>query len=488
MYNVRIVLLSLTLVLLLNALPAADWSQFRGSNGTGVGDATALPSAIGPTQNVAWKAELPPGHSSPIVSGNLIFLTAAEGGSRVDAGRQKVVDEGGRLITIALDRATGKVLWRQPAPRPRLERYQPTNSPASPTPASDGENVYVFFGDYGLISYTHSGKERWKVPLGPFNNVNGHGSSPIVFGDLVVLVCDQDTGSYMIAVDKKTGRTKWKTARPEVTRSYVTPAVYQPASGPAELIVPGAFQVISYYAATGEKAWWVRGFSWQPKSVPVVDGDRIYVHSWEGGGEAETPTETPDFAATLKVYDANKDGKLAEAEADPRIQKTFYTLDLDSSGALDEGEWNYYRAKRASRNTLHAIRGGGKGDVTQSHVEWSMMKFLPNCPSPLLYQGVLYLIKDGGILTAVDPKTGKILKQGRLPGAVDTYYASPVAAAGKLFFASQQGKFTVVEAGAEWNVLSTQDFEEEIFATPAIAGNNIYVRTRSALYCFRPVP
>ncbi len=269
-YNKRIVLHTLSLIftftLTLACAGAADWTQFRGRNGSGVGDATALPSEIGPGKNVAWKTAIPPGHSSPIVSGNFIFLTAAEGGSRVDAGRQKVVDEGGRLLTIALDRRSGKILWQQPAPRPRLERYQPTNSPASPTPVSDGSNVYVFFGDFGLISYTHSGKERWRVPLGPFNNVNGHGSSPIVFQDLVVLVCDQDTDSYMIAVDRNTGRTRWKVPRAEVTRSYVTPAVFQPSSGPAELIVPGAFQVTSYYAATGEKAWWVRGFSWQPKA------------------------------------------------------------------------------------------------------------------------------------------------------------------------------------------------------------------------------
>ncbi|MBL8178174.1 MAG: PQQ-binding-like beta-propeller repeat protein [Bryobacterales bacterium] len=475
------------LMLVLPLLPAADWPQFRGLNGVGVGDAASLPAEVAPAKNVAWKVELPPGHSSPIVSKGRIFLTAVEGGARVDAGRQKVVDEGGRLVTLALDVQTGKLLWKQAAPRPRLERYQPTNSPASPTPASDGENVYVFFGDYGLISYSHAGKERWKVPLGPFNNVNGHGSSPIVFDDLVVLVCDQDTDSYMLALDRNTGRVRWKVPRPEVTRSYVTPAVYRPASGPAQLIVPGAFQVIAYYAATGEKAWWVRGFSWQPKSVPVVDGDRIYVHSWEGGGEAETPTETPDFAATLRTYDADKNRRLEEGEfaSDPRMQKSFYTLDLDGSGWLSENEWDYYRAKRSSRNTLHAIRGGGKGDVTTTHVDWSMMKFLPNCPSPLLYQGVLYLIKDGGILTAVDPATGKISKQGRLPGAVDTYYASPVAGDGKLYFVSQQGKVTVVQAGADWKVLSTSDFEEEMFATPAIAADALFVRTRSALFCFR---
>src|ERR1700722_17274288 len=259
---------------------AGEWSQFRGPNGSGVGDAVSLPSQIGPDKNVVWKTAIPFGHSSPVIAGDLIFLTGAEGGARSDAGREKVVDQGGRLYTFAVARGTGKIVWKREVPRPRLERYQPTNSPASPTPVTDGENVYVFFGDYGLLSYTKDGVERWRLPLGPFNNVNGLGSSPILYGDSVILVCDQDAGSYLLAVDKKSGRVRWKTPRPDQTRSYVTPAVCQPKAGPAEFIVPGALQVTSYYAGTGEKAWWVRGLSWQPKSLPVIDGDTIYVHPW----------------------------------------------------------------------------------------------------------------------------------------------------------------------------------------------------------------
>jgi len=202
----------------------------------------------------------------PVIGGELIFLTGAEGGSRVDAGLEKVVDRGGKLYTLAISRATGKIVWKREAPRPRLERYQPTNSPASPTPVTDGENVYVFFGDFGLLAYSRNGDELWRVPLGPFNNVNGYGSSPILFKDSVILVCDNDDDAYLLAVDKKTGRVRWKTPRPEVTRSYSTPAVFQPKDGPAELIVPGSYQVISYYADTGEKAWWARGFSYISRS------------------------------------------------------------------------------------------------------------------------------------------------------------------------------------------------------------------------------
>ncbi len=463
-----------------------DWSQFRGPNGSGVGDAVQLPSEFGPNKNVVWKTPVPFGHSSPVIGGDLIFLTGAEGGSRSDAGREKVVDQGGKLFTLAIERRTGKIVWRREAPRLRLERYQPTNSPASPSPVTDGENVYVFFGDYGLLSYTKDGVERWHLQLGPFNNVNGHGSSPILFHDLLILVCDQDSGSYLLAVDKKTGKVRWKTPRPESTRSYVTPAIFEPKDGPAELIVPGSLQVSSYYAATGERAWWVRGLSWQPKSLPVIDGDTIYVHAWEGGGDAESPTETPTFAEMLAKRDANHDGKLSEAEFadDPKMQKGYYLIDLDSNGFVDEHEWDFYRARRAARNNLLAIRHGGHGDLTATNVSWSMQKFLPNCPSPLIYQGVMYLVKDGGILTTLDPKTGKIFKQGRLRGALDNYYASPVGACGKVYLLSQQGKATVIKAGPDWEILASNDLQEDTFATPAIFDNKLFLRTSGTLYCF----
>jgi len=387
----------------------AQWPQFRGPNGSGVGDVRNLPAEFGPSKNVVWKTDLPPGHSSPVIAGDRIFLTAAEGETLGDAGRDKVADTGtGKLLTLSLDRRTGAILWRREAPRPRRERFQPTNSAASPSPVTDGRNVYVFFGDYGLVSYGPDGNERWRAPLGPFNNVNGHGSSPILAGDLVVLLCDQDNDSYLIALEKDTGRVRWRVSRPESTRGYATPAVFQPRSGPAELIVPGAYQLTSYAVETGEKLWWVRGMSWQPKSAIVINGDMIYAHGWEGGGEAEQPTETPTFAETLAKHDADKDGRISTKELpDPRMEKSFYLLDLDSNGTLEERDWDFYRARRAARNTLAAIRHGGRGDLTNSNVVWRMQKFLPNVPSPLLYEGVLYIVKDGGILTSLDPATGQ---------------------------------------------------------------------------------
>lgn len=478
---------SLCLIVILAACSAAaDWPRFRGPNGAGAAEAGPLPTDLADPANVAWKTSLPAGHSSPIVSGDRLYLTGAEGGGRVDAGRGKVIDEGGRLWTIAVDRRNGELLWKREAPRPRMERYQPTNSPASPSPAADASGVYVFFGDFGLLAYSPDGEERWRLPLGPFNNVNGHGSSPILVDDLLVLVCDQDTDSYLLAVDKATGRVRWKTDRPETTRTYVTPALFEPAGGPRQLIVPGAYQTASYAVETGERLWWIHGGSWQPKATPVVSGDWIFINSWEGGG-GDPEADVPRWDELLDRIDSDGDGSVVEselAEYDPRMRFEF--VDLESNGFVEQRDWDFQRAKMTSSSSLTALKpGDGRGDLTQSAVVWTLERFLPNVPSPLLYDGVLYLVKDGGILTALDPKSGEILKQGRLAGALDKYYASPVAADGKLYLFDQSGQATVVRAGADWEILAQHDFEQPTFSTPAIVDGRLIVRAGPELWCFR---
>jgi outer membrane protein assembly factor BamB len=449
------------------ALGAADWTQFRGPNGSGVVQSKGLPDRFDVRTSV-WRTALPPGHSSPVVTGDRIFVTAYEGET---------------LLTIALDRASGKVLWRRTAPRERQESYQPTNGPASPTPATDGSNVYVFFGDFGLLSYGPDGNERWRVPLGPFNNPNGHGSSPILADGKLVLICDQDTGSYLLALDPANGRTIWKTPRPEYTRGYATPAVYR-GKGGAELIVPGSFEVASYALETGEKLWWVRGMAWQLKSVPVIDRDRIYVSGWEIGGDEERRDKVPEFGQALAQYDADHDGKLSRKEAAAGYPAQWFAdNDLNQDGFIDQREWSFYQTRNAAENCLVAIRAGGRGDVTKSHVLWKYRKALPNTASPLLFQNVLYLLRDG-IFTSLNPLTGEVYRLARLPGALGNYWASPVAADGKIFLASAEGKIVAIRADADWEIAGISNLDEDIFSTPAIVDGRVYLRTMSALYCF----
>jgi len=459
----------IALLLMTTLLSAADWPQFRGVNGSGLSAEKNLPIEIGPGKNQIWRTSLPPGDSSPILVGNHIFLTAAEDG---------------KLFTIALDRASGKILWRREAPRPRKENFQKTHGPASPSPASDGRQVYVFFGDYGLLAYGLDGEERWRVPLGPFNNVNGHGSSPVVVDGMVILICDQDTDSYLLALDAATGKERWKVMRPEVTRGYATPGIYRPRNGPAELIIPGAYQTIGYALATGEKLWWTRGMAWQLKGVPVIDGNVVYINSWEIGGDTATPPETPTFEEMLKEHDANKDGVLTPEETGPKMKSWYVNNDLNFNNTIEERDWYFWRLHRSAQNSVLAIRLGGRGDVTDTHVLWRYRKAQPNVPSPLYYNNTLFLVKDGGIATTLDPKTGEMIKQERLPNALERYWSSPLGADGKVYMLSEACKLTVLKAQANWEVLASSSLEEECYATPAIAGGRIYLRTRSALYAF----
>jgi len=450
-------------------LAAADWSQFRGPNGSGVSPSKGLPEHFDPQKNTVWRTALPPGHSSPVFAQDHIFVTAFEGK---------------KLLTICLDRDRGTVLWRREAPREREESFQQTNGPASPSPVTDGANVYVFFGDFGLLSYGPDGNVRWRLPLGPFNNPNGHGSSPILADGRLVLICDQDTGSYLIAVDPASGRILWKTMRPEYTRGYATPAVYRPKRGPAELIVPGSYEVASYTIDTGEKLWWVRGMAWQLKSVPVIDGDRIFVNGWEVEGDRERRSKVPEFDQVLEKYDKNHDGKLSLSEMLPsNTSEWFADSDLNHDGYIDAAEWQSYQARSASDNCLVAIRAGGRGDVSNSHVLWRYRKALPNTSSPLLYRGTIYLIRDG-VFTSLNAENGQVYKQARLTGALGRYWSSPVAADGRIFVVSEAGKVVVLRAAPEWEILAVNNLDEDTFATPAILDGRIYIRTRAGLYCF----
>lgn len=185
----------MSLCLFRPAFPSDEWSQFRGPNGSGVSVSKGLPVEFDLKRNLLWKADMPPGHSSPVLAPENVFLTGCEGE---------------KLLVLCLERQTGKLLWRREVPRNRSDRLRKPNNPASPSPVTDGENMYAFFQDFGLISYDRNGKERWEVPLGPFNTFWGMAASPILVEDKLIMSCDQDTNSFLLAVDKKTGRSCWR--------------------------------------------------------------------------------------------------------------------------------------------------------------------------------------------------------------------------------------------------------------------------------------
>jgi outer membrane protein assembly factor BamB len=458
--------IALLLTLSAAAIRAEDWPGFRGPNATGVSSGTNLPVEFGPGKNVVWKTALPPGHSSPVIGGGRIWVTAWDPG---------------HLYVIALDRDSGRVLWRRELPRPRRQELHKSNSPASPSVAIDGKgNAFAFFTDFGLISYGPDGNERWRLPLGPFNNPFGMGASPVYTNGILIQNCDSETGSFILAVDAATGKQLWRRDRPDSTRGFATPVLWRD-----QALVAGTNRLVAYNVKSGEEVWHVRGLTWQLKPTPCIHGDVAYVLGWAGGADQGNQEDLPPFETMVRDLDKDKDGKISKAElTDPRMQKDYDEADLDRDGGLGPRDWEFYRGKRRAVNSVMAVKLGGKGDMTETNVLWRHYKSLPNVPSPLHYNGVVYLMKEGGILTALDAASGKVLKQGRLPGALDYYYASPVAGDGKLFAASQEGHISVLKAGAEWEPLARNDMEDETFATPALADGRVYIRTRSALYCF----
>jgi outer membrane protein assembly factor BamB len=449
---------------------APEWTRFRGPNGTGISESKGMPVQFGKETNLLWRAALPPGYSSPVVGEKCIFLT---------------VYEDTKLSTVCVNRADGQVAWKVLAGE-RQGKKLSVNTPVSPTAVTDGKNVFVFIEHAGLISYGEDGKERWRADLGKFNNPYGMGGSPILAGDFVILQADQDTDSYLLALDAKTGKQVWKTARPSAQHGYSTPVLYQPKGQPAQLIVSESFQVAAYSVKTGEKLWWVDGMAWQAKSVPVLAGDMLYLHSWMATmNEIVKLPENMTWEQYLEKFDIDKDGAISQAEApDKEMVKLWFLFDLDRSGKIEQKEYEVLQARNTAKSGLYAIKLGGNGNLTNKAIVWKAERSLPNIPSPLLYQDVLYVLKEGGILTSYDPKTGQVLKQGRVEGALDAYFASPVAADGKIFTVAKNGKMAVLKAAGQWEVLAVNDLDEETWATPAIDDGRLYVRTQSALYCF----
>jgi outer membrane protein assembly factor BamB len=448
-----------------------DWSRFRGPNGSGVSTARDVPTEFGPTKNLLWKLDLPQGHSSPILQDDRLYVTGLRAGV---------------LMTMAVDRATGRLLWERAAPDVKTKLVDKRNNPASPSPAVEENGVYVFFPDYGLLAYDRAGRELWKMPLGPFNNIYGMGASPVIVGDLIILVCDQSLDSYLLAVDKRSGQVRWKVQRPEAKSGHSTPVVWRGPDGRDQVIVPGSFLLTAYDPATGNKLWWVGGLSFEMKSTPVIGGDTIYVNGYgapvnDPGNEVKIPP-APDV---WKTSDADGDGVLSKAEF-PRFTPAFWfgVADLDGNGSLTTEEWAYYRAAVESENGMLAIRLGGSGDMSDRAIRWKYRRSVPQLPSPLLYGGVLYMVNDNGIVTVLDPETGALIKQGRLTGALGPHFASPVAADNHVFFTTEEGAVVVVEAGGDLTPKVVNELSEAAYATPAIADGRIYVRTTSALYAF----
>ncbi len=452
---------------------SVETTYFRSAAGVADSGAGPLPDDLGGSGELRWRVALDPGHSTPVLNRGRIFSTAYHAESK-------------ELVTVALDPNTGQTLWRRAIVASRIEQTHAIGSPATATPACDGRQLFVFFGSYGLISYDLDGKKIWEHPLGPFQDEYGAGSSPVLIDGKIVLNQDHDIDSFLAAFDCATGKTLWKTARSGAVRSYSTPAVWTRPGGHKELLVACALELASYDPATGEKLWWRNGLARIVIPTPVPAGEWVYMASWAPGGDVGRRLELDSWPKALAKWDKNQDGKLTKDEVDDReVLERFYRMDLDQDGSLDQKEWERHaEVFRRAQNALLALKPSGRGELQDTAVVWKYQRGVPYVSTPLLDNGILWMVKDGGIVTKLDAASGRMLQEERVPG-VGNYFASPVAGDGKVYFASEQGVVSVAANTADWKVISSHEFHEKIYATPVIDRNRMYLRSEQPLYCFQ---
>lgn len=466
------------LLLLLNNFvsgePSAEWPQFRGPNGSGIAEGQKPPVEIGPDKNVKWKVDVPGGLSSPIVAGDKLVLTAFESE---------------KLYTIAYNRANGREAWRAEAPYKELEPYNKTYaSPASSSCATDGKHIVSYFGSCGLFCYDMNGKQLWKLELPKAVTLAGFGTgvSPIIADGMVVLMRDVATDPKIIALDVATGKVKWEKPR-ESKSSFGTPTVWKTEKG-TYVVGPGYGKMIGYNVKDGSEDWFVEGMPSSCCTTPVAADGNLFFAGWSPGDPDDKDFKMPSFDQFIKDLDADKDGKLSKEESSKTPYKDLFdNQDANHDGFITLEEWQTLEKFNAnSRPSAFALKPGGSGNVTKTAVLWKQTKGLPYVSSAILYRGQYLMVKDGGLVTAYDAASGQELYQKRLPTS-GSYYASPVAANGNVYFtALDDGSITVIEGGApKLKVVNANAaLGERVAATPAIADDTLYVRTDKHLYAF----
>lgn len=447
------------------------WPQFRGLNSSGVSDSARPPAEFAPGTNQLWKISAPPGMSSPCVWDDRVFLTGFDGG---------------KLQTLCYQRRDGKLLWKQDAKAEALEEFHATEgSPAAATPASDGERVVSYFGSCGLVCYDLNGRELWQysLPVAQTAGSFGSGSSPVIAGGLVLVNRDQVKDCSLLAVDLRTGKKAWETGRPDVSQSFGTPIMWK-NGGADEIVMSGSLKLKGYDLKTGAERWSLAGMPSFTCTTPVVGDGLLYFAGWAPGKE---PGTSPSFEGIAAQADKNKDGTILPDEAKGTWLESFFkSMDANRDGKIVAEDLETMKASMAKgENVLLAVKPGGKGELSTNHVAWKQTRGLPYVPSPLHYRGRVYLVKDGGMVSSFDAKSGQVHYQQERIDAIGNYYASPVAADGRIYVASLNGRLTVLEAGGDLpKVLHRADFGERISATPALLGTAVYLRTATAMYAF----
>lgn len=451
---------------------AEDWPQFRGLNASGVSETSrSLPTEFSFEKNVAWSAKIGDGIGSPIVAGGRCYSTAMTG------------DE--QLSVFCFDAASGKEIWRKDLATGKLPRITPPNSHASSTPCTDGQRVYLHFSTLGLVALDcANGQEVWKYPLPKPAYLMDWGAamSPIVFQETVYFSQDDDLAPTLFAIDAETGNPKWQASRMEMLAGYAVPVVSQ-VGNRADIVIAGSGKLKGYDPVTGQERWTCNTLPRTVMTSPVVKDDLIYISVQSYGDESRTLK-----FALLEWLDTNQDGKLAKAEVPKEFIPRFEVSDKNKDQYLADAELDTgFQSPDnlvGGGTTIQAVRGGGTGDVSKTHLVWNLKNRAPsNLCSPLVFGDQLFVVKKGGISSSFDAVSGKTHWELARIKNIGDYYASPIAADGKIFVTGENGFIVVLKPGPKLEILAKNDMGESTIATPAIADGRIFVRTRNHLYC-----
>jgi outer membrane protein assembly factor BamB len=422
--------------------PAADWPQFRGPNGSATSTNKNLPVEWGAGKNVAWKVKVPGyGWSSPVVWGDKVFVTTAvadkqdrpTGSGNWRDGFSRKVNAVYQWEVYCHRAADGTVLWKRTvAKRKPIYSVNTSNTYASETPVTDGQRVYAYFGETGVFCFDHAGNQLWHKELGVYPTFGSHGpgASPVLDGERLFIQCDNDQKSFLVALEVKTGKELWRVARAEPT-GWSTPLVWKNKVR-TEVVCLGSKQVRSYDPDTGQVLWQLTGTNAQCFGSPVGDADLLYA---------------------------------------------------GTGGQLGGGR------------PLFAVKAGRSGDInlkpgttSNESIAWSLPRAGPLMATPLLCEGHLYVLEQNlGQVACYDARTGKQVYRERLPQARG-FFASPWAYQGKVFCLDEGGQTFVLQAGPEYKLLGQNNVGETCWASPALAGGSLFLRTIDHLYCIKNKP
>ena len=486
---------------------AAEWSRFRGPNGSGVAPTHYQPPiTLGP-EFEAWRTRVPAGLSSPVIGNGRIFLTGIEGE---------------QLVTLAFEHETGKLLWRRNAPVTASEKVHSACSPAASTPLVYRGHLYVYFGSFGLLCYDLDGTEIWRKPIPTPQSLYGMSTSPIGNEDHVILVLDSDRNltesklseSAILAVNASDGETAWKTSRPFSRSGWSTPVLLKHHSR-TDLIVLGHGRLQAYDAKTGEGRWFLKGFSRETIAVPLIGTGMIFASSSRLGGGGDIEKNPEPFWNSLMPFDSNSNGQIERSEMvgdftfpfrpelppghpgfgmplpkdnakrRERIDWILTWIDKNNDGIWTREE--FFENLRTGKESplLAAVTPGGRGDISTTHVEWEINRGIPEVPSPIFHEGEIYLVRKGGVLSALNAQSGDSLFRERIPDAPGQYAASPVIANDHLYLVSSLGLVSIVRIGESLDLVHQFDLREFSETTPAIDASTIYFRTGDHLIAYR---